>query len=205
MGETKDIISKLHERIGNPMLASLFMYLIFLSDENGVVKESYSEIGQAFKMSKQLVAYNIGLLRSFYGVLTDGFPITVCNVGFYKGFIHTTFTASSRKFDEKSKKDKDNKGMDLFEKWWNAYDKKRSKKKALEKWLKLKTEQQEKCLLVVEAYVKSTPDKQFRMDPTTYLNGEHWEDEIITRRENMIETGMVIHDTKNKDYEKGWK
>lgn len=205
MEAQKDIISKLHERIGNPLLASLFMYLIFLSDENGVVKKSYSEIGQAFKMSKQLVAYNIGLLRSFDGVLTDGFPITICNVGFYKGFTHTSFTASLRKLDAKPKKKKDEASVELFDKWWNAYDKKRSKKKALEKWLKLKVEQQTKCLSVVDAYVRSTPDKQYRMDPTTYINGEHWEDEIITRKESGIDTGIILRDTKNKNYEIGWK
>lgn len=205
MNNGKDIISKIHSRINNPILASLFMYLIFLSDENGVVKESYSKIGKAFNMSKQLVAYNIGLLRSFDGILTEGFPITICNIGFYNGFIHTSFTPSLRKFDAKADKKKSDKGVELFEKWWNAYDKKRSKKKALEKWLKLETEQQEKCLLVVDAYVKSTPDKQYRMDPTTYINGEHWNDEIITRKERGIDTGIILHDTKNKNYEKGWE
>lgn len=205
MVENIDIISKLHERIGNPILASLFMYLIFLSDENGIVRASYSEIGQAFKMSKQLVAYNISLLRSFDGILTEGLPITICNVGFYKGFTHTSFTASSRSVDAKQKKVKDEYGVELFEKWWNAYDKKRSRKKALEKWLRLKKEQQEKCLSVVGAYVNSTPDKQYRMDPTTYINGEHWEDEIITRKDRGIETGTILHDTKNKNYEKGWR
>lgn len=204
MAENMDIISKLHERIGNPILASLFMYLIFLSDKNGVVRASYSEIGQAFKMSKQLVAYNISLLRSFDGVLTEGFPITICNIGYYKGFVHTSFTPSLRSFDEKPKKTKDEQGVELFEKWWNAYDKKRSRKKALGKWLKLKKEQQDKCLSVVDAYVKSTPDKQYRMDPTTYINGEHWEDEIITRNDNGIETGVILHDTNNKNYAEGW-
>jgi hypothetical protein len=40
------------------------------------------------------------------------------------------------------------------------------------------------CLRVVNDYVKSTPDKQFRKDPTTYLNGKHWKDEIIFKQQN---------------------
>lgn len=203
MSDKKDIISKIHERFKNPIVASLFMYLIYISDDKGVVKASYSEIGQALKMSKQLIAYNIRILRSFDGVLTEGVPITICNIGFYKGFVHTVFTGVLRKFDEKQKKKEDEYGIELFEKWWSAYDKKRSRKKAIEKWLKLKREQQEKCLSVVDSYVKSTPDKQYRMDPTTYLNGEHWNDEIIKKKDIGIETGMILHDTKNKDYTKG--
>lgn len=101
MVKSNDIISKLHERIGNPVLASLFMYLIYIADENGVVTLSYAEIGKAFKMSKQLVAYNINLLRSFDGILTDSHPITILNIGYYRGFQHTSFTAVLRKLDDK--------------------------------------------------------------------------------------------------------
>lgn len=204
MNKEKDIISKIHSRLNNPILASLFMYLIYLSDENGVVNASYSYIGNALKMSKQLVAYNIGVLRSFDGVLTNELPITICNIEYYKGFIHTSLTGTLRKFDEKSENNESSKCSELFEKWWNSYDKKRGKKKAFEKWKKLKKEQQEKCLSVVDSYVKSTPNKQYRMDPTTYINGEHWDDEIITRNEIGIDTGIILHDTKNKNYEKGW-
>lgn len=202
MNEKKDIISKIFERIKNPILASLFMYLIYLSDKKGVVNVSYSDIGRAFKMSRQLVAYNISLLRRFDGILTKGLPITICNIGFYKGFTHTDFTMILRHFDEK-KKDDDTESCERFDKWWALYDKKRSRKKALAKWLKLKREEQERCLSVVCDYIKSTPNKQYRLDPTTYLNGEHWEDEIITRKESGVETGMILRDTKNKDYSKG--
>ena len=35
------------------------------------------------------------------------------------------------------------------------------------------------ALLVVDAYVESTPDPQYRKDPTTWLNQRCWEDEVI--------------------------
>lgn len=66
-----------------------------------------------------------------------------------------------------------------FDEWWNLYDKKRGKKKALAKWRKLSKKEQEACLLATPAYVASTPDVQYRLDPLTYLNGERWNDEII--------------------------
>jgi hypothetical protein len=67
----------------------------------------------------------------------------------------------------------------LFTSWWSLYNKKTGKEKTQAKWLKLSIEEINKCLDVVSDYVKSTPDKQFRKDPTTYLNGKHWNDEII--------------------------
>jgi hypothetical protein len=72
----------------------------------------------------------------------------------------------------------------LFDSWWNLYNKKTGKEKAQAKWLKLSIEEINKCLDVVSDYVKSTPDKQFRKDPTTYLNGKHWNDEIIFKINN---------------------
>ena len=66
-----------------------------------------------------------------------------------------------------------------FEEWWDIYDKKRSKDKCLDKWMKLKQEEREKCIRATPAYVASTPDKKYRKDPLTYLNGKCWNDEII--------------------------
>jgi len=66
-----------------------------------------------------------------------------------------------------------------FDKWWKLYNKKTGKTKSLSKWLKLKQPDRDKCLEVVLQYVLSKPDKQYRLNPLTYLNGDHWDDEII--------------------------
>lgn len=70
-----------------------------------------------------------------------------------------------------------------FEEWWDAYQKKRGRKKAEAKWNKLKPTQKLACMKATPAYVMSTPDVQYRKDPMTYLNGECWNDEIISKRE----------------------
>jgi hypothetical protein len=72
----------------------------------------------------------------------------------------------------------------LFTSWWSLYNKKVGKEKAQNKWVKLSLEEINQCLNVVNAYVKSTPDIQFRKDPTTYINGKHWNDEIIFKTNN---------------------
>jgi len=68
-----------------------------------------------------------------------------------------------------------------FVQFWNLYDKKASLKECEKKFLKLPKEVIEKILEVVPLYVKSTPEKEFRKHPGTWLNNECWNDEIINR------------------------
>lgn len=68
-----------------------------------------------------------------------------------------------------------------FNLFWNAYDKKTGKAKVKQKFDKLKEQEIVKIMEHVPKYVDSTPDKNYRKDPFTYLNGKHWEDEIIKR------------------------
>jgi len=68
-----------------------------------------------------------------------------------------------------------------FDEWWNIYDKKVSKDKAISKWNILTSDEKQLALKIVQKYVNSTPDKTFRKDPTTYLNNKSFNDEIIIR------------------------
>lgn len=73
-----------------------------------------------------------------------------------------------------------------FEEFWNLYDKKKGRADSEKKWSRIPESEYIKILDHVPKYVLSTPDKQFRMDPETYLNGKHWNDEILiqTKKEN---------------------
>ena len=39
-------------------------------------------------------------------------------------------------------------------------------------------------------YVNSTPDKQFRKHPLTYLNNRGWEDEIVVKTNGVIDFAL---------------
>lgn len=74
-----------------------------------------------------------------------------------------------------------------FQDFWDAYAYKKGRKKAEEKWNKLKPKEKVACVRAVSAYVANTvipgstsdgTKKQYRMHPLTYLNGARWEDEI---------------------------
>lgn len=70
--------------------------------------------------------------------------------------------------------------IESFELFWDLYDRKvGDKNKLLEKWKRLTEEEIKSILNHVPKYVKSTPDKQFRKHPTTYINNKSWNDEIL--------------------------
>ncbi len=71
-----------------------------------------------------------------------------------------------------------------FDDWYNAYNKKRGRKKAEAKWNKLSNADKIACMQATPAYVVSTPDVTYRKDPLTYLNGECWNDDIIQKQDN---------------------
>lgn len=79
-----------------------------------------------------------------------------------------------------------------FEDWWLWYDYKKSKDKAQKAWNILTKEEKLLALKNVQAYVESTPDKQFRKHPTTYLNQKSFNDEIIPRTSNATRVASKI-------------
>ena len=75
------------------------------------------------------------------------------------------------------------------------YDKPVSKKPAKDKFIKLSLEDCKKCVEVVSAYVKSTPDKTFRKHVSTWLNQECWNDEVEVVSEGITGgklKGMIL-------------
>lgn len=65
-----------------------------------------------------------------------------------------------------------------FDEFYNLYDKKVGGKKVKAKFDSLSKKEIDKIFEVVEDYVLSTPEKQYRKAPLVWLNGEHWNDEI---------------------------
>lgn len=75
--------------------------------------------------------------------------------------------------------------IDRFDDFWDAYDKKVGRKKAEQKWrLALKKSGVTADMLIerASAYVgrqrSAGKHPEFTKDPTTWLNGEHWNDEV---------------------------
>lgn len=92
----------------------------------------------------------------------------------------TLGNAPSRHTDTDTYKDQ-YRSNDLFEQWWSAYPKKVKKKNAHDIW-KRKRLDTKAPTLVADVEARLTTDRRWRdgfvPDPTTYLNGERWNDAI---------------------------
>lgn len=68
-----------------------------------------------------------------------------------------------------------------FDTFWNLYDKKVGPKDKLQKkWAALTNAERQAAIDHIPKYKQAQPDKQFRKDPSTYLNNKSFNDEIIS-------------------------
>ena len=73
-----------------------------------------------------------------------------------------------------------------FDQFWDLYDLKKSREKVERKWLLMSAKNQVACMESLPAYIKSTPDRQFRKHPATYLNNCSWNDKIYKPEEESL-------------------
>lgn len=64
-----------------------------------------------------------------------------------------------------------------FADFWQAYGKKEDKHKCEQRWNTLTAAERQAALAHVPGYVAATPEKRYRKNPLTYLNGKCWQDE----------------------------
>ena len=98
---------------------------------------------------------------------------------------------------------------DKFEDWYLWYDNRKNKEKAQTIWNTLTEQEKDLALRCVQDYVNSTPDKQFRKHPTTYLNQKSFNDEITIRNTNNSKvapkvTGQQLHQANTKFFSEGY-
>jgi DNA-binding transcriptional MerR regulator len=74
-----------------------------------------------------------------------------------------------------NKNDKKEKNI-LFDEFWTLYSKSVDKQKCLDKFEKLSDEEIKSIFETLPFYIIQTPDKTYRKNPLTYLNGKCWND-----------------------------
>lgn len=90
-----------------------------------------------------------------------------------------------------------------FNTFWRIYDKKLEVVRCEKLFMSLSVEKINRILEVVQEYVNSKPDKQFRKNPITWLSNESWNDEIIknfTNGQQPQQTNAeIFHDAINSE------
>jgi len=92
-----------------------------------------------------------------------------------------------------NKNDKNNKEV-LFNDFWIVYDKQVDRKKCLEKFEKLKDEEIKLIFENLPNYIRNTPDKQFRKNPSTWINNKCWNDTEYSKPKTITYTPNIIHE-----------
>ena len=82
-----------------------------------------------------------------------------------------------------------------FDEFWETYNKKNDRTACEKKFSKLTEKEKELIWAHVPKYVRSTPDKQYRKNPETYLNNKCWNDEIINTSKNGTGQQNAIGET----------
>ena len=82
-----------------------------------------------------------------------------------------------------------------FEKWWNLYDKKTTKKASLTYWSKHITKNDIKKIMEHSAQYVKDREKVYRKDPIRYLRDRVFEDEIIKTEKKIDLDELYPYDT----------
>lgn len=96
----------------------------------------------------------------------------------------SNISTSEKKKNTSSKKKQEEKYLQMFNEFWQLYPKKRAKANALKIWLKLKPSDELFKQILSAVKTQSNSEDWLKEKgkyipyPTTWLNGERWEDEI---------------------------
>lgn len=94
--------------------------------------------------------------------------------------------------------------LDGFSEFWSIYDKKVEKPQAEKSWKRIKPsiELQLTIYDAAKKYVQATPDKKYRKNPSTWLNNQCWNDEVVTetqqKKVGFFGTLMNFGDSQNE-------
>lgn len=188
--DSKSIIELLSNEQAGLLLKTLFSYV---NDENPKIDNSIALVFEMIKLQLKRdlkkweqtkegrsVAGKASAEARRLAKLNEQNLTNPTNVDFVKQTsTNPTVSVSVNDSVSVSVNEKNNISLSLendFANFWNIYNKKNDSKKCKDKFIKLPKKDIDKILEVVQEYVNSTPDVQFRKNPLTWLNGKCWND-----------------------------
>ena len=178
--------------------------------KTGEIGYSKEQLASRWKWSRKKVLNFLKMLEKEQQIEQQKTPsLVVVRIVNYEKYQkkeqQTTQQKNNRKPTEEHKqiiKNNDNNDKEInnerFEEFWNLYDYKKSKPKAILAYEKaIKIDSHENILNGVKAYIKSRGnDKQYWKHPTTWLNAHAWQDEYNTKNNKH-------NNFEEQDYDEG--
>jgi len=197
----------------NPKMVQLFIYLLVSANhkdknwqgieiERGQILTGRKSLSENTGLSEQTIRTLLRKLQNSNEITqksTNKYTIiTLVNYGVYQQTNQqpnqqltnnqptTNQQLTTNKNENNGKNVKNDKKVNItFDVFWSVYDYKTgNKEKIKKKWESLKDVERESIIEYLPAYKLSTPDKQFRKQPATFLNNRSWEDEIVIKETN---------------------
>lgn len=164
--------------------------------DRGQFISSLSKLATETNLTVKQIRTSISKLNKTGEVASQGHAqhtvFTVKNYDKYQGEGKLSGTASASEGQAKGKRgatnNKDNNKKNeeevitpsRFDEFWDLYGKKSDRSKCETKFNKLDEKQIELIFERLPSYIQSTPEVKFRKNPLTWLNGECWNDEIVS-------------------------
>jgi hypothetical protein len=177
----------------------LFLYMLIKANhkdgkwqgvdvKRGQFISSLGNISNATGLSIQVIRTNLKRLEKTSEIVvksTSQFTIvTICKYECYqqeneptnKPLTNEQQTTNKRLTTNKNEKNNKEINIDYFDKFWTLYGKSIDKQKCLDKFVKLTEDEIKTIFETLPVYLLQTPDKKYRKNPLTYLNGQCWND-----------------------------
>jgi hypothetical protein len=177
----------------------LFLYMLIKANhkdgkwqgvevKRGQFISSLGNISNATGLSIQVIRTNLKRLEKTSEIevkSTSQFTIvTICKYECYqqeneptnKPLTNEQQTTNKRLTTNKNEKNNKEINIDYFDKFWTLYGKSTDKQKCLDKFVKLTEDEIKTIFETLPVYLLQTPDKKYRKNPLTYLNGKCWND-----------------------------
>ena len=193
--------------IENAPLKLALLQLANNADDDGFSYYSISKMAASCGMSEKTFQRKIadmekmGILTvgrranrtSLYTLVGDEMGVTLCRLQNTEATESLGTATESRLVSDRESHDLNNtpnttpESIDnklyLFDVFWDAYDKKKGRPKCEGLWKKLKGDEIELIFNNLPNYVLSTPVKQYRSNPETWLRNKGWNDEVINNEQ----------------------
>ena len=138
-----------------------------LAKEIGLtVKQTRTAMGK-LEASKEVARYTTNKWQAITLIKWDKLQVEYTKEGKQMGRQRAT---------TKEYKEIKNSNISTFDKFWTLYGKSIDKQKCLDKFVKLTEDEIKTIFETLPVYLLQTPDKKYRKNPLTYLNGKCWND-----------------------------
>lgn len=129
------------------------------------------------------------------GTTNESLELTTNN-----GLDYNSITNNNNINDNEEGSQKEIEVFPTFQDFYDLYDKKVDPHLAIRAWNKISQKHREEIMEYIPRYIAAEPKKEFRRNPSVFLNNKTWQNEIINKAQaqSIVGTGVTESGTKSR-------